>query len=72
MRVVWLPSCTRGNEAHDISIGNSIMKMAGADLGEVVLNAHLRVGEGLELSKEPPSQEFDALMGILTRGSNEN
>jgi hypothetical protein len=48
------------------------MKMAGADLGEVVLNAHLRVGEGLELSKEPPSQEFDALMGILTRGSNEN
>ena len=57
MVVVWLPPCTGGNKAHDVSTGSLIVKTVGS-IQERLAGRHiedpLARGEGLRLFMELP------------------
>ena len=75
MIVVWPPSCTGGNKAHDVSAGSLIVKTARS-IQERLARRHVRDplahGEGLRLSTELPDRELGPCEGFLARGSNED
>ena len=73
--VVWLPPCTRGNKARDISAGSLIVKTAGSiweRLAERHVGDPLACGEGPRLSTELPDRELGPCEGFLVRGSNKD
>ena len=72
MFVVWSPPCTRGNKAHGILAGSSIVKTAGSGPREAISETHLHVGKARGLSAELPDWKIGPCEGILVRGSNED
>ena len=70
MFVVWLPPCTGGNKAHDVSPRSLIMKTAGS-IRERLAGRH--VGDPLARGKGPRlSTELGPCEGFLERGPNED
>ena len=75
MFVVWLPPCTGGNKARDISARSLIVKTVGS-IQERLAGRHvgdpITRGEGPMLSTELPDRELGPCEEFLMRGSNEN
>ena len=73
--MVWLPPCTGGNKARDVSAESLIVKTAGS-IWERLAERHVRDPfahrEGLRLSMELPDREHGPCEGFLARGSNED
>ena len=65
--VVWPPPCTRGNKAHDVSVGSLVVKTAGS-IWERLAGRHvgdpLAHGEGPRLSTELPDRELGPYEGL--------
>ena len=73
--VVWLPPCTGGNKARDVSARSLIVKTTGS-IRERLARRHvgdpLACGEDPRLSTELPDRELGPCEGFLARGSNED
>jgi hypothetical protein len=70
---VWLPPCIGGNEAHDVSVETSIVKMAGSVQEEA--------GSGAPLAHEKAHDSLQSYSSVvlgprvgypLRRGNNED
>ena len=73
--MVWLPPCTEGNKARDVSARSLIVKTARS-IRERLAGRHvgdpLAREEGPRLCTELPDRELGPCEGFLVRGSNED
>jgi hypothetical protein len=73
MFVVWPPLYTRGNEAHDVSVENSIVNTMGSIREGARSGAPFTRGEGMWLTTELPITVLGPCVGFpLSRGTNED
>jgi hypothetical protein len=71
--VSWLPSCTEGNEAHDVSARSSIVETAGSVREEPEAEHHLRVEKARGSLRSYLTVVLGPHMGFpLRRGTNED
>jgi hypothetical protein len=67
------PPYTRGNEAHDVLVGSSIVKTTGSVREEPEAEHHLRVEKAHGSLRSYSSAVFGPRMGYpLFRGTNED
>jgi hypothetical protein len=67
------PPCTRGNEAHDVSARNSIVKTTGSAREELKAEHHLRMEKARDSLRSYSYVVLGPHMGYsLRRGTNEN
>jgi hypothetical protein len=66
------PPCTGGNEAHDVSVGSSIVETAGSVQEELEAEHHLRVEKARESLRSYSTVVLGPRVGFpLRRGTNE-
>jgi hypothetical protein len=71
--VVWLPSCTRGNEAPGILPGSLIVKMTGSIREKLEVEHHLHVEKAHGSLWSYLSKVLGPRMGFhLRRGTNKD
>jgi hypothetical protein len=67
------PSCTGGNEAHDVSAGNSIVETTGSVREEPEGEHHLHVEKACDSLRSYSTKVLGPRVGfLLRRGTNEN
>jgi hypothetical protein len=71
--VSWLPSCTGGNEAHDVLAGSLIVETAGSDREEPKVEYHLCVEKARGSLRSYSIEVLSPCVGYpLCRGTNED
>jgi hypothetical protein len=67
------PPCTRGNEAHSVSAGSSIVETAGSVLEEPQAEHHLLVKNACDSLRSYSTEVLGPRVGyLLRRGTNED
>lgn len=61
--MVWPPSMYQGDKARDVLGGSSIVKMDLSDLGEAMMETHLRVGKSHGLPTKSLDRELEPCDG---------
>jgi hypothetical protein len=62
--MVWLSSCTEGNDTPSGLARSLIVKMVGSDLGESILESHLNVWKIQGPSMKLPDLELGPCVGL--------
>jgi hypothetical protein len=71
--VSWSPPCTEGNTTHDVSVGSSIVEMAGSVREEPKVKHHLCVENARGSLRSYSTELLGPHVGYpLCRGTNKN